>query len=158
LGKKYLISPHSANKAPHVVPAVKVKEDTTNQSIANETYTKLTFSAEEFDTDAIFDISSPTRLTVKTAGIYRISGHCAFAPNTTGHRKLLIRKNNINVIFMYNYMPVTEANTLTTMFMSIVSSLSANDFVELEVWQNCGGALDIANTLMPASFIMERVG
>lgn len=149
---------HLADKAPHVVPAVKVKEATTNQSIANETYTKLTFSAEEFDTDAIFDISSPTRLTVKTAGIYRISGYCAFVFNTTGVRKILIRQSGSAILCLLNVMPVTISNTLTTMMVETTVDMAVNDYVEMEVWQNSGGALDIANTLSRAYFAMERVG
>jgi hypothetical protein len=38
-----------------------------NQSIANITYTPVSFSTETFDTDAIWDAGSPTRLTAKTA-------------------------------------------------------------------------------------------
>ena len=70
-----------------IVPPACVATAGATQNIVNTTYTALTFSAEQFDTDAIHDTSTNTsRFTVTTPGIYQMN---AFST----HRSLMCSKN-----------------------------------------------------------------
>lgn len=114
-----------------------------NESINNATDTALTFNSERFDTDTIHStVSNTSRLTATTAGKYLIFGHAQFAPNATGTRKVFIRLNgttNLGTIEVPNNGGAANVELpITTIYQ-----LAATDYVELVVFQNSGGALNV---------------
>lgn len=126
---------------PEVVPSARVYNNA-DISIANNTIIALTFNAERWDTDTIHDTSTNTgRLTCKTAGIYHIYGSVKFAANKTGYRYLLVRLNGSTFIASHGHTAVAEIHE--DMSISTEYSMAVNDYVELMVYQNSGGALDV---------------
>lgn len=115
-----------------------------NQAIANATFTAVTFDSETFDTDAFHSTSTNTsRLTVPSgkAGKYLISGTIAFATGT-GTREVAYYKNGAAL----NYGPTlpASANPLGTYIpISYVADLAVADYVEIFVYQNSGGNLNV---------------
>jgi hypothetical protein len=116
---------------------------TAAQSIANTTYTAIAFTTEDYDTDAIHDNSTNnTRLTVPSGkgGKWQITGPVTFA-NGTGYRIVRIYKNGVGLISLSSAPTVSGDNT--TGVVSNVFNLSAGDYLEVFVYQNSGGALNV---------------
>ncbi len=129
-----------------------------NISIPDFAVTTLTFDSERFDTDAIHSATvNPGRLTARTAGKYVIVGHVAFATNAIGDRQVGIRLNGITDIGVDSRRPIS---LFTTQFsVPAIYELSVNDYVELRVFQNSGGALNVvASGNISPEFSMMKVG
>ena len=134
----------TAAETGHLVIATMHTNDAV-QSIANSTETNLAFNQERWDTDAIHDPSTNnSRLTCKTAGKYLITGNARFAGHVTGERDLIIVLNGTT--------PIGETRVAslganpTYVQVTAIYDLAVNDYVELAVWQNSEGALDIQVT------------
>lgn len=113
-----------------------------DQSIPNGTVTTLAFNTESFDTDAIHDtVTNNSRLTCKTAGVYAIFGGLRFASNATGRRFALILLNGITNIAVYS--SNADAGGQHQMTISHMYKLAVNDYLELQVLQTSGGALNV---------------
>lgn len=115
----------------------------TNQSINNTVGTALALNSERFDTDTIHDtVTNNSRLTCKTAGKYLIFGHVEWAANVTNNRQVSILVNGATNIAI-SAQPA-NVNALTTrQSISSIYSLAVNDYVELFVYQDSGGALNV---------------
>lgn len=129
-----------------------------SQSIPNATVTVLAFNSERFDTDGIHDtVTNNSRLTCKTAGKYLIIGNIHFAANATGARAIHIRLNGATFIANDGRASAsaTDVNVLT---ISTLYQLNAGDYVELTVWQNSGGALNVLSSAnFSPEFMMVKV-
>ncbi|MGE5592880.1 MAG: hypothetical protein ACM3X3_04240 [Betaproteobacteria bacterium] len=128
------------------------------QSIANVTNTVLAFNSERFDTDGIHDTAiNNSRLTCKTAGKYYIAGNVRFASNSTGFRELNIILNGSTIIARVA-LPAASASP-TVLQIATVYDLAVGNYVELIVYQNSGGALNVeyASAFSP-EFMMVRIG
>lgn len=128
-----------------------------NITISTASDTALTFNSERYDADTIHDTGSNTsRLTCKTAGKYIIVGHVEFASNATGARQVFIRLNGTTDIGRQAYLSPGSA---TRFCITTIYDLALNDYIELVVWQNSGGNLDVvaAGNRSP-EFSMQRIG
>ena len=113
------------------------------QSIANSTQTPLTFDTETFDTDSMHDASNPTRITFTTAGKYLINANWTWGANTSGFRRGRIRVGGSLVIGMVQ--TVTPAAGNPRMTLSCIYGFDADEYVELVVDQDSGGALIVSS-------------
>lgn len=118
-----------------------------NLSITTATLTALTFNSERYDTGACHStVSNTGRLTVPAGGggVYDIKANIRFAANATGTRKALLRLNGATYI-AGNEGPgnasIDNDVTVATDYL-----LAAADYVEVIVWQNSGGALNVLAT------------
>ena len=131
------------------------------QLIANVTFTALAFNAERFDTDAVHDVATNnTRLTCKTAGKYLIGANVAFAPATGGAlREAYLRLNGGNAIAYDRRPPQGAAGGGVFLNPHAVWDLAVNDYVEVFVYQDSGGALNVeAAGFYTPEFWMHRIG
>jgi len=116
-----------------------------NQSLADGTGTTLTFNQERYDTDAMHDTTSNTsRITITSgagAGKYLIGGCFEFAANATGIRLVLINLNGTTTIA--NITQNAASSFGTVICLTTAYSFSVDDYVELQVFQNSGGNLDV---------------
>jgi hypothetical protein len=113
----------------------------TNQSIANNTATKITINTEVFDTASCFDNSTNYRFTPTVAGYYQIIGAVAdVSGGTSGGLKCRLYKNGS--LYTYSNMPMTNTGVInqcsTIMYLN-----GTTDYVELWCDQNSGGSLNI---------------
>lgn len=123
------------------IPLARAIRDTDFNSTA--TQTKYPFSGVEFDTDQMWSVSEPTRLTVRQPGVYLITAN-AFWPSGAPDPLANIAKNGLNG-FAWNR---TAASTLFPgLCPSTVLKCDAGDFLELEVASSGGGS-----HTMPAGF------
>ena len=119
---------------------------TTNQSIADDTYTAVSFDTVENDAWNCWDLSpNPTRLTVPITGRFLIHGAVVFAANDTGHRELRFNKNGTE-IYSTTFLPVSSTVESHVTVTTPTVALTKTDYIEMEVWQDSSGALDILGT------------
>jgi len=115
------------------------------QSATNGTPLTLAFNSERVDSDpngAIHDtVTNNSRLTVRTGGLYLITGTAAFASNATGYRSLSVLQNGANYIATQT-VPAISGND-QCLSIATVYLLSASDYVELQATQTSGGALNV---------------
>lgn len=137
-----------------LVPRARVSNNAV-QSIANNTLTALSFNSETYDTDVIHDnATNSSRLTCKTAGVYQIIANVTFASNATGYRRVLLHFNgggDIAEVIVSAVSGVTTSISATSDYL-----LAVNDYVEVKVQQNSGGALDV-NAGSNTTFSMRKV-
>lgn len=116
--------------------------NTVAQSIPNNVYTKINFDAEQYDNaDHHDNVVNNTRITCKETAKYLIHVQVTFANNPTGIRGVQVRINGSIVEGIDFRNAVSAFNTVVS--FSFVRLLSVNDYIELEVYQNSGGNLDV---------------
>ena len=128
-----------------------------NISITNNSESTTTFDSERFDTDSIHStVSNTGRLTATTAGRYQITGQIEWADGTTGRRQISIRLNGTTYISI-NESPAAGAGT-PSQVVTTLWNMATNDYVELRVFQNSGGALNVVNSgSYTPEFMMQRI-
>lgn len=114
-----------------------------NQSIPAGAFTALTFDTERYDLSGMHDGANPTRLTVSKRGKYLIGGCPSFAANAVGTRMAGIRLNGGNFIVLDSRPVVVDALLGTAIPVTTEWDLVPGDYVELVVFQNSLGALDV---------------
>lgn len=133
-----------------------VVTNTAAQTIPTATSTVVTFDTESVDVGGLHSTSSNTgRLTCPAAGdgLYAVKGFVSWVGNATGGRQIAIKKNGstqyANVIVPGNVTYGPSGGT------SIDLPLVAGDYVELVVYQDSGGNLNIS---ADQRFSMVKVG
>tara|TARA_R110002020_G_scaffold105272_1_gene245702 strand:+ start:386 stop:1033 length:648 start_codon:yes stop_codon:yes gene_type:complete len=118
-----------------------------NISIANATTTAVALNAERWDTDTMHDTSTNnSRITIKTAGVYVFDAQIRFADNTTGDRMIDIVHDGSTEIARAIWHGTAGTNTVDARNLTVVYNMAVDEYVEMKVWQNSGGALNIINT------------
>lgn len=115
------------------------------QAISSGTAASITWTSATFDTGSYTNIAGhPTRLTVTTAGFYYVYAFIEFAANSTGVRQAYIMKNGSQPP---NYGPAGQANggagATVPLCCPVLLQCAANDFFEVQVFQNSGGNLNV---------------
>jgi hypothetical protein len=129
-----------------------------SQSIANNTGTDLTFNSENFDTDGFHDTSTNTaRITIPTGkgGKYAINAHVEWASNATGTRNIYIYKNNTSSLA--SQFQSSQASDFG-MEVNTIASLSAGDYITLQVYQTSGSSLNVNKTDNAGYFSVTYLG
>ncbi len=122
----------------------------TTQSISNNTWTSVSFSAEVNDTDNFWVIGSPTRLTIPYNGFYMFGFNGVFDPNATGIREAQFYLDG-GAIPAADSKPTVGSGAGTWLGMSHMHYLTAAQYLEVKVYQNSGGLLNL--TASPVAWI-----
>jgi hypothetical protein len=120
-----------------------VRQSASTTSISNNTNTTVLFDTEEFDTDAYHSTSTNTgRITIPAgkAGKYAINSAFFFQEAANGARVLNIYKNGSN--YARSQMPPDSVSQIAVT-LNLVMDLAVSDYIEVVVFQNSGGALNI---------------
>lgn len=113
-----------------------------NLSINNGAVTTLTLDSEDFDTDNMHStVSNTSRLTCNTAGVYQITANVNFASNSGGERLLILLLNGTTSIARTR--ESADATGETDMNLARLYRLAVGDYVEVQVYQSSGGALNV---------------
>ena len=134
------------NSTPYGARAVK----TTNQSITDATATSINFNteADSWDVNGLHDTSSDwEKIVLDVGGYYMVVANVTFASNATGNRRLYVELNGIDgagtSLGQVNARADTGgAHGLST---TVMRYFSADDTLACTVYQNSGGALDVAS-------------
>lgn len=114
------------------------------QSIPNATWTTLTFDSESFDTDAFHDnTTNNSRITIPTgkAGKYLVNWQAVWVANNTGSRNTRLLKNGTTAAYG-SWTSTASATDSTIHSNSTVLDLAVGDYLEIQIGQASGGALD----------------
>ncbi len=124
----------------------------TDQTIPNNSWTKVAFGAETFDPQSTYDTSN-YRFTPGVAGYFFINAQVTSA-NTADFNgfKLRVYKNGSAIAGMQVRHTYADSITISTMDLS-----DDNDYYEIYVYQNSGGNSDIRNIDMDNSFQAFKV-
>lgn len=141
------------------VPVVRVFHNA-NQSIADAATTALAFNSERYDTDTMHDtVTNNSRITIKTAGKYAIGVVLEWAANATGERLVLLKANGASYIGAISQQAVSVASIPTRQNLVVDWDFSVNDYIEVEVRQVSGGALNVVSgSAYSPEFWAHRIG
>jgi hypothetical protein len=118
-----------------------------NQSIANATLVTLAFNQERWDTHGHHDnTTNNSRLTAQRTGWYYVWVVIGWAANATGYRYGYIIRSATTYVIQGGQMAVSTAGTATTHSFGRAVYLAANDYVQVQVAQNSGAALNVYTT------------
>jgi hypothetical protein len=121
-------------------PAFLARLSSTTQSISDDTFTKIQFNTEVYDTASAYDNSSNYRFTVPSGqgGKYFIYSAVRMA-SSSATLTLNLRLNGSNAGFSSLKAVSGELQTITLMFSK---ALSASDYIEIYLRQQSGGSLN----------------
>lgn len=128
-----------------ISPPLFVGRQTVTQSIANTTWTVVTWDTEDIDRDnGHSTVTNTSRYTAQTTGWYEISANVDWAASATGDRAISWTINGANRAGKVQLGATPSFDT--AIHTAGVVFLNANDYVEIGVWQNSGGALSTGLT------------
>lgn len=108
--------------------------NSTNQTLTNNTSTKVALQAEEFDTNNNFDSTTNYRFTPTVAGYYQINGQVKIENNSNAGTLLcIILKNGVD--YKESQATVRSGSNTSVGVSSIVYFNGSTDYVELYVNQ-----------------------
>ncbi len=116
------------------------------------------WDAVTYDSDTYFDPAFPTRLAVKTRGLYSVEGQVLWADASTGHRYIRILKNGDPLGWAmeagaFNDGDWTPQRTTTQMV------LNGGDYIELAAQQDSGATLGLVTVAnLGPSMTITRLG
>lgn len=99
----------------------------------------VSWDTEQYDSDNMFVAGAPTRLTVRTAGLYLITATWMWNSFATGYRFHQIALNGGGVLTRDTRNAVN--GDITSAVVATQAQLAVNDYVELVVYHNAGGTL-----------------
>jgi hypothetical protein len=113
-------------------------------SIPDTTSTAVTFDGEVWDSDTMIGIiAHPTRVTIVTPGIYAVTSYTAWPSNATGVRWAWVQRSGAELITGLELPGSAVSLHGTAISTSAIVSLVAGDYLELQVGQTSGGALNL---------------
>lgn len=112
-----------------------------NQSINDASETVVLLDGVDYDTHSQL---SDNKLYAKETGLYDIKANVSFATNATGYRYAIVRLNGTTTIAMVELDASATAPTILNLSTDYL--LSEDDYLELLVYQNSGGALNVERT------------
>ncbi|QLF72049.1 hypothetical protein FE840_020645 (plasmid) [Peteryoungia desertarenae] len=137
------VSALGSGASPTNVPAFRANKGGSVQTISANTWTKLTFSGEDFDTYGNFDTAT-SRFTPSVAGTYLFVGSSICFQGSGGYCYTAIYKNGANLAMAGGNN--TAATTDQTVPVStIVYMNGTTDYVELFTWQTATSVLANSN-------------
>lgn len=123
---------------------------TSNQSIPNNTFTNVTFSASLTLRGCTFGSST---ITVGETGLYMLTASGVWSAFATGDREILVLVNGTGVRVVAH---LAGASYDTQQSLSTVYPLSATDTVTMQAVQNSGGALNLKAGSSMAVHMLSR--
>lgn len=117
-----------------------------NQSIPNNTLTAITFNKERYDPFQMHSINTNTgRIVLPKNGRYIVGACIEFDGHATGNRQVSIRLNGATVICKVTHEPCA-GNIDDVLNLNCVYEFRPSDYIEVMVFQNSGGALNVQST------------
>jgi hypothetical protein len=107
---------------------------------ANNSFTKIAFQVEEYDTNSNFDSTTNYRFTPTVSGYYQISAGLQFAADPDGGVAVIIYKNG-TAYRTGSFYPNGNISPIATV-SSLVYFNGSTDYVEIYGYQASGGTLN----------------
>ena len=116
-----------------------------NQTISNNTWTKILLDTETFDTGGDF---ASYKFTPQIAGIYQFNGVANWelptSPSAVVPPIVSIYKNGVAVCYLRRLVPAHTGTAYDAVpAPALISMNGSTDYVEFYVYQNSGGSIDV---------------
>ena len=124
------------------IPAARITRGS-NQSIANNSLTYVSFDTEVFDTAGLYDPVNPQVLTAPIGGLYLLTASVRWAASATGTRFATF---NVSPSFVYlapDWRNPVTGGVQTDQEFSTLVALQAGQQVRVRVYQTSGGSLNL---------------
>ncbi len=116
-----------------------------NQSVATGTATPVNLDLEDVDKDAGHDtVTNNPRYVGKTPGYYVASAWVNFQTSSTGQRQLEIKANGTTSLALQSTNGIAAIATHLSCGTEAFFLNGTTDYVEMQAFQNSGGALNVA--------------
>lgn len=112
---------------------------TSNQSISNNTQTKITFESETFDNNSFWSAGAPTVINLPTAGYYRIMGNITLEQDGSGRRAAYVGATAT----LAAYAQAAGGSVTAISFNYIYKTIADNVDTYIWIWQDSGASLNI---------------
>lgn len=112
----------------------------TDQTPSANTWTKVNYNTEIFDTNNNYDPTTNYRFTPTVAGYYQINANVSFSGSATGYAQMGIYKNG-NFIVGGSGIPNNVTIGSQCNASSVIYCNGSTDYIEIYAWQSSGGAL-----------------
>lgn len=140
-----------------ISPPLVVCTGSGTQSLSNGAWTKISWNEDTFDVHGLHNISNNSdTVYIKTPGWYRIESRLSFDPNTSNIRGARILVNGAVIDNSTSIVQALSAGSYSQPFTTAIRYLSSGDAVQVEGYQNSGGALTVSRAF--SVFTVERIG
>lgn len=113
------------------------------QSLTSSAWTALTFDQSVFDSyGGHSNVTNNSRYTAQVAGWYIVFGCACVSANATGQRGGAVAKNGTRVQGASALIQTTSALSPAPASPPCIVFLNAGDYVEIQGYQNSGGAIN----------------
>jgi len=129
----------------------------TQQLISTTAAQAVSFDVLDYDTDSMWNASTPTRLTCQTAGKYLCTAQLAWTANTNAMRGVLIEVNGV-IVAGGKQQPNPSSPEETLINCSWQGSMAMNDYVEMFARQNTGSTLNTSITAPGCHLTLTLLG
>lgn len=111
-------------------------------SIPNGVFTAIPWATTRNAFGSMWNISAPSRINIIGDGVVIINCFAGFLANATGERALAIRANGPSGVYLGR--KFWKPNTTDAHFeITKVKALTAIDYIEIMVYQDSGGSLNV---------------
>jgi hypothetical protein len=124
------------------------------QSIANNTFTKIQFNAEEFDTNSNYDSTTNFRFTPTVAGYYQVNGSASWS-FTSGFSNASIYKNGSQ--FKWGNLVAATTAGCSGAVSALIYLNGSTDYIELFTYQSSGLSQNISTSTTETYFQASMV-
>lgn len=126
-------------------PPIAVLLQSVAQSLTSATFTSLTLDVETVDSAGGHDtVTNTSRYTAVYPGWYEVGGGTGYAANVTGRRGARWAVNGTAINGSGVLIPTNSSGTTQVPARTIQVYLNVGDYVELQGYQDSGGALNTA--------------
>lgn len=139
-------------------PGCSARQSSTATTLTTAIYTTLGLDSESFDNVQSGDspmhdnVTNNSRITIRTAGKYLVSGQVTFVANATGVRKVYIQVNASATVTSIATTPAVSGTTTSLACGPQIVPLSVGDYLEIVGYQSSGGNL-ATDTSLGATYL-----
>jgi hypothetical protein len=137
----------------------------TDEAVADSTWELLNWDSEDYDNNSMHsNVTNNGRLSCQSDGAYLVNFKVNFATNTTGIRRVMLRKNSGGSDSGGTHLGTWNEDGIATENTSVhggrvvvLSTGGTNDYVELFAYQTSGGSLDVKSGANVSYFQMMQL-
>ena len=114
----------------------------TAQTITTNTFTKVAYNVEEFDTNSNYDPITNYRFTPTVAGYYQINANVSMGGGSVGYVQCSIYKNGSRYV-SGSCSPNNGAVGGMVSASTVIYCNGSTDYIEFYVWQSQGSSINL---------------
>lgn len=118
------------------------KSNTVSIPASGTSYVDIVFNTTEIATGSVSRNSTGDQFTLNRSGIWQISAIGAFAPSSSGGRRIQITNSGATVVFARADVPTMGSSENTYVSTSTTEKFAAGQVLKMRMWQNGSTAIN----------------